>query len=54
MVKTGPCPAGFCGVSVGGRRAEIKKKKTTDTYEAPLYLRGQGGLPGGGNFWLGS
>ena len=33
---------------------EQKEKKKKNTYEVPPYLRGQGGLSGGGNFWLGS
>lgn len=43
-------PARFCSCVCW--RQENKRKTTI--FEVPPYLRGQGGLPGGGNFWLGS
>lgn len=53
-LKQDPALLGFVVCLLEAEEQGKKKKKKTDTYEVPLYLRGQGRLPGGGNFWFGS
>lgn len=53
-LKQDPALLGFVVCLLEAEEQGKKKKTKTDTYEVPLYLRGQGRLPGGGNFWFGS